>query len=76
MKGLSLTSRKSIPTKGEIASRPFQPKLGYSIAEAANALGLSYPSTYRLLKRGKLRSIQVLRTHIIPHESLEKLLKG
>jgi len=45
------------------------------MAEAAQALGVSYISVHRLLKRGLLRSVPALRTKLIPAGELERFLK-
>jgi excisionase family DNA binding protein len=51
------------------------PRLGYSMAEAAIVLGVSYITVHRLLKRGLLKSCSALRTKLIPHTELERFLK-
>jgi hypothetical protein len=49
-------------------------KLAYSMRECAVALGISYISVQRLLKRGLLKSSNALRTKIIPRTEIEKFL--
>ena len=46
-----------------------------SIAEAAAIVGVSYHTIYRLLKRGKLRSIPFIRHKRIPRVELERFLR-
>jgi excisionase family DNA binding protein len=49
--------------------------MSYSVAEAAQLLGVHYFSVYRLIQRGKLRVCRVLRGKIIvPRSELLKLL--
>jgi hypothetical protein len=50
-------------------------KLAYTMREAAGALGVSYITVHRLLKRGLLKSSSALRTKIIPVTELERFLK-
>ena len=56
--------------------KPTVEKLAYSIEEAAAALGISYISVFRLLKRGKLKSCRALRHHMIPKSELMRFLKA
>jgi transposase-like protein len=51
------------------------PKLAYSIHEAADVLGISYISVYRLIKRGLLRPSSALRVKLIAHTELERFLR-
>jgi len=57
---------------------PSQPiRMSYSVAEAAQLLGVHYFSVYRLIQRGKLRVCRVLRGKIIvPRSELLKLLNA
>ena len=55
---------------------PAIPKLAFSMKEAAEALGVSYISVHRLLKRGLLRSSSALRTKVIPATELQRFLKA
>ena len=43
--------------------------------EAAAALGVSYVTVHRLLKRGLLKSSSALRTKIIPATEIHRFLK-
>ena len=52
------------------------PKLAYTPAEAAEAIGVCQDTIYRLLKRGLLRSSTALRHKLIPHSELERFLKS
>ncbi|HEY5232801.1 MAG TPA: helix-turn-helix domain-containing protein [Verrucomicrobiae bacterium] len=51
------------------------PKLAFSMREAASALGVSYITVHRLLKRGLLKSSSALRTKIISLAEIERFLK-
>jgi len=50
-------------------------KLAYTAGEAADAVGVSYSTMRRLLKRGLIRSSSATRTKIIPHAEVERFLK-
>lgn len=52
------------------------PKLAYSPAEAAEVLGVCPDAIYRLLKRGKLRASNALRTKVIPRSEIERFLES
>jgi excisionase family DNA binding protein len=54
---------------------PALPKLAYSMREAAQVLGVSYQTVYRLLKRGLIKSSSALRHKLIPVSELERFLK-
>ena len=49
-------------------------RLAYSVKETAEVLGISEVTVYRLLLRGRLKSIPGLRHKIIPRSSIVKLL--
>jgi predicted site-specific integrase-resolvase len=51
------------------------PKLAYTMREAAGALGVSYITVHRLLKRGLLKSSSALRTKIISLAEIERFLR-
>lgn len=51
------------------------PKLGYSMADTATIMGVSYLTVHRLLKRGLLRCSSALRTKLIPLKEIERFLK-
>ena len=51
------------------------PRLAYSLREAAEVLGLSYSSCFRLVQRGLLRSSNALRHKLIPAIEIERFLK-
>jgi excisionase family DNA binding protein len=55
---------------------PKPTKLVYTAQEAADALGICLDSVYRLIKRGHLRSSNVLRTKIIPKAELDRFLRA
>ncbi|PFG75309.1 helix-turn-helix domain-containing protein [Tepidiforma thermophila] len=51
------------------------PKLAYSIAEAAQALGIGRTLAIKLVRSGQLRSIKVGRRRLVPAAALEELLQ-
>jgi predicted DNA-binding protein (UPF0251 family) len=50
-------------------------RLGYTVLESAQILGISTRSVHRLLKRGLLRASKALRKIIIPRVEIEKFLR-
>jgi hypothetical protein len=50
-------------------------RLGFTLRESAGILGISYPSAWRLWKRGLLKSSKALRKKIIPRTELERFLR-
>lgn len=52
------------------------PKLAYSVREAAAATSISKTTLYTLIGRGKLTTRRVGGRTIIPAESLERLIQG
>jgi excisionase family DNA binding protein len=50
------------------------PRLAFSIDETAQMLGLCYMTVYRLIQRGKLKTIPHLRHKLIPRVELEKFI--
>ena len=55
-------------------TKPALPKLAFSMQESADALGVSYISVHRLLKRGLLKSSTALRRKLIPASELARFL--
>ncbi len=51
------------------------PRLAYSTQEAANMLGVSVVSLYRLIERGRLTPCRGLRQFVIPAKELDRFLK-
>lgn len=51
------------------------PKLAVGLREAADMLSISYPTIFRLVQRKKLRTIKVLRTHLVPLDQIKAFLK-
>jgi excisionase family DNA binding protein len=52
-------------------------RLAYSVQEAADMLGVSYFSVYRLIQRDKLQACRALRGKLlVPRTELLKLLKA
>lgn len=56
------------------ATEPPIPRLAYSLQEAAEALRISERTVHRMIRDGRLKSVQVIRTHIIPAESIAAFL--
>jgi excisionase family DNA binding protein len=50
-------------------------RLGYTVKQTAELLGVGYATIYRLLKRGLLRSSSALRTKVIPKTEIDRFLK-
>jgi excisionase family DNA binding protein len=53
---------------------PLPERLAFSPREAAEALGVSRETIYRLLARGKLRASPFLRHKLIPKAELQRFL--
>jgi excisionase family DNA binding protein len=51
------------------------PRLAYSLADAAQAVGLSVRSLRYLIQTGKLGFARIGRRLVIPHAELERLLQ-
>jgi len=69
-----MSAKKMIASETPAAS-PVVPKLAFSMREAANALGVSYITVHRLLRRGLLKSSSALRTKVIPATELHRFLE-
>jgi len=50
------------------------PPLAYSLREAADLLGVSYSSAFRLCRSGLLRSSRALRRKLIARTEIERFL--
>ncbi len=50
-------------------------RLGYSLAEAVNLIGVSQRTGYRLIERGLLKSSRATRRHIIARSEIERFLR-
>lgn len=57
------------------AAKESLPRLAYSLNEAAQILGISYITAFRLCQRGKLRSCGALRTKLIAKTEIERFLR-
>jgi transposase-like protein len=67
---------KTASLRGQCATRNHQlPRLAYSLREAAEILGISYVSVWRLRKRGLLKCSKALRNAMVPRTELERFLK-
>ena len=62
--------------KPKVGSVATDPVLAVSTKRAAQMLGTSKKSIYRLLQRGLITKVRVLRTYLIPVAELEKLVGG
>jgi excisionase family DNA binding protein len=62
------------PSQTTDTNPPAIPRLAYNLNEAAQSLGISYISAFRLVQRGKLKSIRALRHHLIPRSELLRFL--
>ena len=51
-------------------------KLAFSPTEAASALGLCQNTIYKMVKRGRIKSVKVERKILIPRAELIRLLSG
>ena len=51
------------------------PRKAVSLAEAAQIIGISYISAYRLNKRGLLQSSNALRKKVIPLTEIDRFLR-
>ena len=60
----------SEPGRGEIL-----PKIGYSMRETADMLGISYMTVFRLAQRGLLRPSKAIRTKIFSLDEIERFLR-
>ena len=61
--------------KNPVNESPKVDRLAYTLNEAAAALGVSYISAWRLAKRGKLRTVKSLRTHLVPVDEIGRFLR-
>lgn len=52
------------------------PRMAFSLKEVAEMLGLSYPTVFRFVQRGKLRSCGGIRHKLITKAELERFLKS
>ena len=68
----------SFPLPAEIVSAPAdKPEpLTYSVAEAAQVLGVSSPTIYRLIARRLLRPLPCLRHKRLPRKQVHRLANG
>ena len=63
------------PATGTISGGGMPTRLGYTVKQTAELLGVGNETVYRLLKRGLLRSSSALRTKVIPRTEIERFLK-
>jgi excisionase family DNA binding protein len=57
-----------------IQNVPVIQKLAYTVGEAAQSLGVSVETVYRLLSRGLLKSSSALRHKVIPVTEIQRFL--
>jgi excisionase family DNA binding protein len=60
-------------TQQQLDNVPAQP-LGYSVPEAANALGLSPSGLWKWIALGKIRSVKIGNRRVISARELQRLL--
>ena len=68
----------SFPLPAEIVSAPADvpEPLTYSVSEAAQVLGVSQPTIYRLIIRRMLRPVPGLRHKRLPKKQVQRLANG
>jgi excisionase family DNA binding protein len=69
----SLTSGSPVTKSLESGGTP--KRMGFTVKQTAELLGVGNETAYRLLKRGLLRSSSALRTKLIPRADIERFLK-
>lgn len=52
-----------------------QPKLAYTVAEAAGLVSMSRSTFYELINAGEIRTIKIRRSRRITHEQLQRFLR-
>lgn len=62
-------------TKISESDKPALPKLAFSMKEAAQVMGVSYITVWRLLKRGLLKASPHIRHKVIPLTEIQRFLK-
>jgi len=67
--------KKKSKKKSQASVNAAVPKLAYSMSETCQALGMSYVSIWRLIKRGKLRALGGYGRKIIPVVEIERFLR-
>lgn len=65
----------AMTTQNKVETTPAIPKLAYTMQETADALGVSYLTVHRLIKRGLIRSSSALRHKVIPVTEIQRFLK-
>ena len=71
---ITATMSERTNTTASFSNDTKKERLGFSIHETADALGISYISVIRLVQRGKLKSVRALKTRIIPRAEIERFL--
>lgn len=66
---------KATDSQNQIATAVALPRLAYTMRETAEILGVSYITVHRLLKRGKLRASDAIRSKVIPKTEIERFLR-
>lgn len=59
----------------ETRATEYGEKLAFSIKETGALLGLSYITVWRLIRRGKIRTVGVTRHRVIPKAEIDRYLK-
>lgn len=66
---------KATDLQNQTATAATLPRLAFTMKETAEILGVSYITVHRLLKRGKLRASDAIRSKVIPRSEIEKFLR-
>ena len=61
-------------SKVALSSEPPEPRLTYSVDEAARALGIGRSLTWRLIRSGRLPTVKIGRRTLIRRSEVERLL--
>jgi excisionase family DNA binding protein len=65
-----------LPVETESPRKSPVPKMAYSMAETAAALGITKPTAYKLVAQGRLRTVMVGARRLVPITEIERLLAG
>lgn len=66
---------KATGSQNQTATLAALPRLAFTMQETAEILGVSYITVHRLLKRGKLRASDAIRSKVIPKAEIERFLR-
>lgn len=71
----TVNALSNAPVLGNLEGGGTPSRMSFTVKQAAEALGVSNATVYRLLTRGLLRSSSALRTKVIPRTEIERFLK-